>query len=227
MDAAEAIIRAALKGYVSARVFASVKTTGAYELHVWSYMRAYFTGDVNAFGFIDLMAAEVDNQLRRGWREGAEEMGVLPEDFTEDDNVIIDSMVVNEQNYLDGIAGDIEAFLAEGEHTDEEFSSTFRHRAGLWARGYQTAADQAKLHFGNKEKLEWVLGSSEESCETCLGLNGIVAWAREWDEAGVMPGGSMLACGGWQCHCRLERTDKRRTAGASGKIMDIMVSGNV
>lgn len=228
MDAAEAIIRAALKGYVKARVFeAAMKTTNAYELHVWGYMRDYFAGEVNAFGFIDLMAAEIENQLWRGWREGAEVMGVYPEDFTDDDNVIIESMIVNEQNYLDGIAGDIEAFIAEGDHTDEEFNARFRQRSVLWARGYQTAADQAKLHFGDKERMEWVLGSSEESCETCLALNGIVAWAREWEEAAVMPGGSMLACGGWQCHCTLNKTDKRRTPKALDKILDIMTAANL
>lgn len=225
MQPSEAIARAAIKAYVTKHLF--TKTTAAYELHVWAYMREFFTGGVDAFGFIDLMAEEIDNQLWRGWREGAESMGVYPEDFTDDDNVIIESMVGNEQDYLDGIAGDIEAFIAEGGHTDAEFSDRFRNRATLWARGYQSAVDQAKLHFGDKEKLEWVLGDSEESCVTCLALNGIVAWAREWEEAQVLPGGSNLACGGWQCHCRLEKTDKRRTGGALSKILDIMTSGNV
>ena len=225
MEPAEAISRKAIKAYVTAHLYR--KTADAYELHVWSYMREFFTGGVDAFGFIDLMAAEIDNQLWRGWREGAESVGVYPEDFEDIDNAVIESSIGNEQDYLDGIAGDIEAFIAEGGHTDAEFNAAFRQRAVLWARGYQLAVDKAVLHFGGKDKLEWVLGDSEESCATCLALNGIVAWAQEWNEAAVVPGGNMLACGGWQCHCTLEPTDKRRTSGALGKLLDIMTAASV
>ena len=218
-----AVRRQTYKAYVARGLW---KTAGAYEMHVWAYMREFFTGG-DAFGFIDNMAAEIENQFWRGWREGAAELGVEPGDFTVDDDTIIEALILNDQNYLDGIAGDIEEFIAEGGHTDEEFNARFRQRAVLWARGYQSAVDQAKIHFGDKDKLEWILGDSEQSCTTCLALNGIVAWAREWEEAEVLPGAANLACGGWQCHCRLENTDKRRSARALNRILDIMTSANV
>jgi hypothetical protein len=224
LQPSEAISRAVIKTYITRRLF---KTAETYELHIWAYMRAFFTGEVDAFGFLDLMAAEIENQYWRAWREGAEIMDVYPEDFTPEDDAQVESMINDNIDYLDGVAGDIEAFIAEGGHTDQEFNDSFRHRAVLWARGYDRTVDQAKLHFGDKEKLEWVLGDSEESCQTCLGLSGIVAWAREWEEAGVLPGGSMLACGGWQCHCQLEQTNKRRTGKALSRILDIMTAANV
>jgi hypothetical protein len=222
----EAIARAAISHYINRKMWQSVKTTAAYELHVWSYMREYFTGGVDAFGFIDLMAAEIDNQYWRAWREGAAELNVFPEDFTDDDNVQIESMIQANINYLDGIAGDIEAFIAEGNHTDAEFNQRFRARAALWGNGYESVVNDAKLWFGDKEKLEWVYGDAEH-CSTCLALNGIVAWSREWNEANVKPQGDMLECGGWQCKCSLQPTTKRRTAGALEKIMDIMTAAHV
>jgi len=76
----------------------------------------------------------------------------------------------------------------------------------------------------------WVIGETEVSCSTCLALNGIVAYASEWEESGVHPQGPQngaLACGGWNCDCSLDTTNARRTRDALGRIMDIAVSGNV
>ena len=215
----QAVNRQAYKAYIERGLF---KTAGAYEGHVWAYMREFFTGG-DAFGFIDNMASEIENQFGRAWREGAAEMGVEPGDFTEEDDNVLAAMITNEQNYLDGIAGDIEAFIAEGGHTDAEFNAAFRNRASLWGRGYDGVVNDAKLHFGDKDKLEWILGATEKHCSTCASLNGIVAWAREWAEAGVKPQGSMLECGGWNCDCSLEPTDARRTGGALDKIMGVMM----
>jgi hypothetical protein len=221
---ADALTRTALKVYVKRGEF---KTANAYELHVWSYMREFYTGGVDAFGFIDLMAAEIENQYTRAWNEGARNMGVDPADFTPEDADILDQFIRTEQNFLDGIAGDIEAYIAEGDHTDEEFNKRFRARAALWGNGYNSMVAQAQLHFGNRDKLEWMEGDTQDKCSTCLALDGIVAWAREWEEAGVKPQGSMLECGGWNCGCSLQPTDKRRTANALDKIMTIMTSANV
>jgi hypothetical protein len=215
----QAVNRQSYKAYIARGLW---KTAAAYELHVWSYMREFFTGG-DAFGFIDNMASEIENQFGRAWREGAAEMGVEPGDFTDEDDAVLEAMITNEQNYLDGIAGDIEAFIAEGGHTDTEFNARFRNRAALWGNGYNGVVNDAKLHFGNKEKLEWILGATEQHCTTCQSLNGIVAWAREWDEGGVKPQGSMLACGGWKCDCSLEPTDKRRSSGALDRIMSVMM----
>jgi hypothetical protein len=210
--------RAALKAYVGRGEF---KTQSAYQLHAWAYMREFFTGGVDAFGFIDLMAAEIDNQLTRAWHEGAAAVGVEQADMTEDDDRELADLITTEQNYLDGVAGDIEAFIAEGGHTDAEFGARFKARAAMWANGYASAVSDAKLWFGDKEKLEWVFGDTDH-CTTCLALNGIVAWAREWDEVDVKPQGSMLECGGYNCQCQLVPTDKRRTARAMDKIIGII-----
>ena len=218
------IARAAIKAYIRSGAW---KTAAAYELHAWAYMREFFTGGVDAFGFIDLMASEIENQFGRAWREGAAEVGVMPEDFTEEDDVMLESFITTEQNYLDGIAGDIESFIAEGGHTDAEFNAAFRSRAALWANGYTSMTNQAKIHFGGRDKFEWVRGPTEQGCSTCTQLNGIVAWGREWEAAGVKPQGSMLECHGFNCLCDLQPTDKRRSAGALDRILTIMTSAKL
>jgi hypothetical protein len=214
----------ALKAYVMLKPW---KTADTYADHVWAYMRRFFKGEYDAFQFIDAMAAEIENQYMRAWREGAAEMGAYPEDFTAEDDAQIESIITDNTNYLDGIAGDIEQFISEGPHTDAEFSAAFQSRVSLWSVGYERTVNQARLHFGTKQRLIWVAGPTEQGCPTCNGLNGIVAWAQEWEEAGVLPRGEMLQCGGWRCLCSLERTDARRSPGALSRILDIMTAVNL
>jgi hypothetical protein len=97
-------------------------------------------------------------------------------------------------------------------------------RAALWAARYNEAYNTAVAVIAreNGGKLIWQLGATEQHCESCAGLNGIVAFASEWDLAGVKPQSApndALECGGWRCDCSLTTTDKRRTRGAFDRIM--------
>jgi len=60
----------------------------------------------------------------------------------------------------------------------------------------------------------WVFDDTAEKCDTCLALNGIVAYAWEWETAGFRPQSppnALLTCGGWHCECELRHTEKRRS----------------
>lgn len=97
-------------------------------------------------------------------------------------------------------------------------------RAQLWANRYNESYNLAimiltKMHGG---KLMWVEGDTVHKCSTCLALDGIVAYAAEWERAGVKPQdapNAALECDGWQCLCSLTPTNKRRTRKAYDKIM--------
>ena len=97
-------------------------------------------------------------------------------------------------------------------------------RADLWANRYNESYNLAisiltKMHGG---KLMWVEGDTVHKCSTCLALDGIVAYASEWERAGVKPQSApnaALECDGWKCECKLVPTDKRRTRHAYDKIV--------
>jgi hypothetical protein len=62
-------------------------------------------------------------------------------------------------------------------------------------------------------KLQWVYGDTDH-CETCLSLNGLVAYASEWAASPYhpqQPPNDYLDCGGWKCKCKLEPTNKKRS----------------
>ena len=193
----------------------ATKTQDAYLRHMWQDAREYFTGEQDAFQFIDSFVAEIDNQLTRAWNEGAREAGVDPREMDDPDLVILQDKIENEREYILGLAGDIDQARADG-LTPAEFKQRFYSRVEMWANRYKETVNDAKLYFGSLEKYEWQLGATEQHCATCYRLNGVVATGEEWDESGLRPQNppnERLECGGWKCDCSLVPTKKRRTSG--------------
>jgi hypothetical protein len=214
-----------------------IKTQEMFQRQLWSYTLDFFRGDITDNDFENSFFAAIENQLSKAWNEGADEVGVLPEDYTDEDKAILDAIIADEKEYVTGLGVaviDARDKVKDPENiTNEErqaFSSEFQSRIEIWSSRYTDVNNQAKLQFGGKEKLVWTLGATEEHCESCAALNGIVAYADEWVEAGIMPQSppnQALACGGWRCDCSLNATNARRTRDALEEIRNIAVSGNV
>ena len=215
----------------------AAKTRQAFEDHAWAYMWDFYQGRIDAFGFIDKMAAEINNQFTRGWREGARQVGVDPDEMTDEDKQTLADMIKGETDLLGGVAGDIENFQApDGKDPDEAFRTKFKQRAVLWAQGYDDALSSAQLYFGGKQRLEWKLGPTEEHCHTgdngrsgigCVNLNGMVLYAAEWYAANIKPQSSDTNCGGWQCRCKITPTTKRRTSRGYEKLQAMMAEAGL
>jgi len=213
----------------------NVKTLEMFDRQLWSYSLEFFRGEISDGEFEQSFIAAIENQLTRAWNEGADEVGVSIEDMTEEDLGILQGLITDEIGYLTGLGVDIidakdaTVGMDEKEALDA-FRTSFRSRIDIWASKYDEMVNKSKIHFGGKTRLVWRLGATEEHCETCQALNGIVAFASEWDSSGVTPGesgSSVLACGGWRCDCSLEPTDARRSPDALSRILDIATSGNV
>ena len=172
---------------------------------VWDLYR----GDIEESDFVDGLADLVQEQLTRAWNEGMRENDLDPvEDMEPEWQTILDDIILNEYNYVDGFAADIVAA------SDEQLDwGPLLSRAELWANRYNDVVNRAVIVTG-EQKLIWILGATEKHCETCAHLNGIVAFANIWEESGVRPQGEMLNCGGWQCDCSLIPTADRQTRNA-------------
>jgi hypothetical protein len=104
-------------------------------------------------------------------------------------------------------------------------------RAAQWAGQYDTAYRRGieLINLESGGNLIWKKGATENGCETCARLDGLVLSAKEWDELGLHPRGypnPLLACGGGgpvnNCDCELVPTDKRRTANGYTLALDII-----
>jgi hypothetical protein len=215
-----------VKTHLSDKALEFLKSIEQYDRQLWEYALALYRGG-DAGEFIDKFTAAITNQLTRAWNEGSRSVGVEPEDMSDEDRAYLKEIIDSEYEHVLDLGTAIEAAQ---DKTLEEFRQSFRSRIDLWVNRYTDTTNKAKVYFGDRTRLEWKLGETENHCDTCAALNGIVAFAFEWEQSGVKPQSppnDVLACGGWQCDCRLEVTDKRRSPNALQRIMDIAVSGNL
>lgn len=171
--------------------------------------------------FIDIMANLIQGQITQAYQiawqtEGGD--GVMPDylkSAAEDD-------ILRQYDYVDQFYRDI-----ADARIDQTPIDPLLARAALWANRYNESYSRAVglilAQMGGR--LAWKLGETEEHCDSCFALNGIVAFATEWEELDVHPQGApngKLQCGGWKCDCSLSPTDKRRSPKAYTTIMDIV-----
>lgn len=195
------------------------------EYKTYNYMLSQIEGLVTGLytnniggNFIDIMRNIISGQLSQAYRQAWEDEGFtdmfMPDYLVES----LDTMIFNQHGFVEGFFRDI--IDARIDRTSVE---PLLMRARLWANQWNTAYNEAikLIALENGGKLVWLEGDTIEKCDTCLGLDGVVLFAKEWAELGVRPQGfpnEKLICKGGHCDCRLESTDKRRTRNGYSKV---------
>lgn len=194
------------------------KTADALTRQVYNLMVSLqSSGDLNAF--LDGMASVIQAQLTKAFRAALRDADLSPDLVNQDGEGFkdeLESMILSEYDFVDGLGADVLGGMSKAE---------MQARADMWGNRYNDAYNQATFIIAEQygELLEWIYGDTEH-CDTCGELNGKVAYAKEWEAAGVkpqQPPNAALECGGWRCKCRLEFTDKKRTPNALNKIRGI------
>lgn len=207
-----------LDGLLSARAIWALsqldelKTYDYFLRHVNGLVRGVYSGNIGG-EMVDIMANLVQGQLtdayNRAWKDDGNKLP-LPDYLSES----LTEAIAKQFSYVDQFFRDIvDARL------DKASIEPLMVRASLWANRYNEATSEAVrlMALENGDKLIWRLGETEKHCGTCSALNGKIAYAREWESAGLKPQNApnkLLECGGWQCDCSLEPTDKRRSNNA-------------
>jgi len=203
-----------------------VKTAVFMSRVIDALVRDLYNGVIESDEFQNEMFDLIENQFRRAFNEGMRNNELDPaKDMTDEWEQEYQRMVTDQLQYIEKFASDI----LEGAK-NETGKDQFMSRADLWANQYESVVNEAQMITAdNKAKFEWVYGDTDH-CETCAALNGIVAWAEEWEASGFhpqQPQNDLLECGGWKCGCSLNPTDKKRTANALDTLLSIATSGNV
>jgi hypothetical protein len=198
-----------------------IYTNERYFNEIFQAARQYWK-DGSKGGFKTRMNGTIKFGLQAAFEQGASVVGVEPDEFESEDRDFINAIIEEEKShvpdllsFIDGLANDPTARLSDADY-----------RLNMWANRYPDVQDQAKVYFGKRTRLQWTLGDAEH-CETCLALSNIVAWAQEWQVAGIQPKSRDLACKGYNCACSLDITSKRRSPNALSRILDAMTSGHV
>lgn len=179
-------------------------------------VRGVYSGNVGG-QFIDTMANLISGQLTQAYRQAWEDEGMT--DYFAPNYLAssLEAMILSQYDFVDQFYRDIVDARVDATSIDPLLV-----RAGMWANRWNEAYNEAVrlITVENGGKLMWQYGEAEH-CDTCRALNGIVAFAKEWDTLGVKPQNApnnLIECGGWNCQCALVQTDKRRSPGAYGRI---------
>lgn len=198
------------------------KTFDHYLRQITGLVNDLWDGEISESEFVDSMADIIPAQLTKAWREGMQENGLDPdEEMLPEWQDQLDAMILSEYDYVDGFA----SYVADTAKTEGATIDGPLARAELWAQRYTDVYNEAIVRTADgKTKYVWRLGDTEENCPQCRALDGLVAFAREWEESGFrpqQPPNSMLECGGWRCDCSLEETTDRRSSGALDRLLNI------
>lgn len=205
---------------------APYKTYEYFLEQVERLVRSVYEGNIGG-EFVDLMGSLISGQMRQAYQQALEDEGdtsfILPTYLQNS----LDAMIARQADfdYIYQYYKDIVDARVDGAPIEPLMS-----RAELWANRYNEAYNEAirAMAIENGEKLEWVMGPTEDHCPTCAGLNGIVAYASEWESAGVHPQSApndALDCGGWNCMCDTVPTERRRSPNAFDRIVAVISKG--
>ena len=135
---------------------------------------------------------------RQAYLDGLELGGVNELDDT--DEAEVQSFVADQvgfvENYANGIAN------------DKPTREVLEGRTALWVNKSLTQMYNAgRVSADNNGYYVWELGATEKHCEDCQRLAGQVHRFKEWYSRGWLPQSDRLSCQGFQCDCRLKKTD--------------------
>lgn len=209
---------------------ATIKSISTFRARLQGAVDRILSGGADA-SFMSTFARSIDVELTKAWSEGADTVGVAPDEMTDDDIKQLGSIIDNEDNYIAGLADEIRGDQLK-EMKPESLASKYGARVDVWATRYPDVVNRAMLWFGKKTRLIWRLGNTEH-CKICSRLSGIVAFSSEWQESGVHPSDppnptlskDRGGCGGWRCGCRMETTTARRSVNALKKLEAIKAGG--
>ena len=175
--------------------------------------RGLWSGVLTLEEFYDMMLLAVEQGLEAAWSDGANEVGIDPDERTSEEQIALDLLVFQSTTRIWTFG---EWILQHNKESGGKLSTVF-NRAEMWINRYNEARNLAKVMAGADRKLKWTLGPTEH-CDDCAKLAGKVKRASSWKKADIRPRMRKLKCGGFRCQCELKPTRAKLTRGRLPKI---------
>lgn len=178
----------------------------SYQRAVRGAIRGLWTGVLDINQFFDQLSTAIRVQIPLAYAEGAAECDITPDDFSPDEQLEIQRLIVKETSFVFPFGETVEqANKASGAKLGKHFL-----RVRLWVNRYLEAQNAGKIRACADEKLLWGV-HSKTPCKSAVKLRGKVKRASFW-QGRVLPGDARLECvhsaGGVPvCSCSLTRTD--------------------
>lgn len=182
----------------------------AYLRDLREVTRGYWAGVFTQEQFTNAMYGVIDVWLEKAWQEGAKSVGIMPDEITPAEQAQLAMLIFKEYTFIPRLA----QFIYQNRR-GEGLLRTVYARLTTWANRYKDVRNKAKVSGEEDPKMEWTLGPTEKSCKTCPKLHGKVK-RKSWWRDNVMPQdypNPKLECGGWNCQCEINKTDKPLSRG--------------
>jgi hypothetical protein len=215
-----------VKAYLVDNALGMLKSYDYYYRSLTHNVTMLYNGQIGG-DFIDIMQNLIHGQLSDAYESALSDNGIMPGEATEQMRAQVQAFIESDQGYVESYYRDIIDAAVDEKPIDGLLS-----RVDLWANRWNEVYNAAQVTITSTYggRLMWVEGDTLDKCDSCIRLDGIVAFASDWEAAGVFPQNApnqALICGGWNCGCSLVPTDKRRSPNALDRIMDIATAANV
>jgi len=189
----------------------SIKTGGfsLYQRTIHSAFYGLWSGAIDQSNFISVMENTIDIGLRRAWRDGMREVGLDWEDRTQEEDIALSEMIIEQWGHVPEVSG----WIVERDKESGGLLRDLSYRESLWINAYQQAYNKALQMAQSDPKLEWIYGDTIKHCADCSKYSGKVKRASYWQKIGASPQSPTLSCKGYNCDCELRPTDKPLSRG--------------
>lgn len=192
---------------------AEAKSVRMYRKSVRDATRGLWSGAFSIYDFYDSLSAAVRRQYPLAWNEGAAKFGITDTERSDEEQQRLTLEINTEITYISGFG----QAIIDGSKANGGALQPFLDRAELWVNSYERIVSLAGTMAAADQKGEWFYGDTQDHCASCSGYAGRVyrnsTWRKFLEPFDLMPKGKGLACGGWNCDCGIEPTDKPITRG--------------
>ncbi len=182
-----------------------------YRKGLRSAIRGLWAGALTLGQATSAFEAAIERRITQAWNEGAAECDIAPDELSQVEILARDEFVENQIEFAPSFLADV---AANSKKNKGKLKPQLQ-RVELWVNQYSSAKQTSEAMACGDEKRIWVLGRTEQSCQTCLALNGQVRRMSFWEKH-VLPRNARndkLQCLGFNCDCTLRKTNKPITRG--------------
>ena len=193
----------------SAPVYKGFATTSTEFIgRMASLMSDISIGAIAQSAYQNIVARALYTAGQQAYLDGLLVGGVVQDRLTKDDLARVQAWLADQFTYIDKMVADIWGTRRSQQTPPTQID--YLNRAAMWAnKSLREVFQMGTADADRNAMYRWVLGDTREHCKDCLRLNGQIHRWRAWEKAGMLPGSRELECKGYQCRCRLVKTNER------------------
>lgn len=187
-------------------------TEATFRTGLRNAIRGLWQPTITRAQFESTVRSLLSKELTNAWLEGAASCGIAEDELTGQEGRALLDFIKDQQGYLPDFA----AYIVENNRKKDGKILDLFERGKLWLNRYGDARNRGMQMACSDQKLEWILGPTEQHCPDCSKYSGKVYRGSTWGN--IRPQSSNLSCHGFRCLCRLEPTKKRANGGRPARM---------